>query len=247
MRPDTFEFRWTVSRGRDTYGYNICSLFVNDKKVSACNGGGYDMKGTSLGNYIARAYADRLNALKPEDMEAQSHWERAKYPRQLCEALCWLDGDKPDESKQSLPHDTRTCPHCGAQTRTDFQDGKLVEDGRYFYGLTYHDPNYDPGKAVVSTDCDDRTLGGAPGLTVDEAEKQGKSLGLERYQAFYRASSKVPTERHTVPSIDGACGTSAVERIMKAIGLTLEYVPTRSKKSDVYILRDARVRERRMQ
>lgn len=48
------EFRWTVSRGRDTYGYNICSLYVDGKKFSSCNGGGYDMKGTSLGAWIEK-------------------------------------------------------------------------------------------------------------------------------------------------------------------------------------------------
>jgi len=61
---DTLEFRWTVSRGRDTYGYNICSLFINGQKVSACNGGGYDMQGTALGNYVASAFPDRLNKLR---------------------------------------------------------------------------------------------------------------------------------------------------------------------------------------
>jgi hypothetical protein len=237
---DTFEFRRTVSRGRDTYGYNIVSLYVNGKKVTACNGGGYDMQGTSLGNYIAAKYADRLRALKPEDMEAQSHWERAEHPRQVCEAFCWLDGETPDETKQFLAHDAESCPHCGGTTRIDHQDGKRVAEGRYFYGLTFHDPNYNPGNAVVGRDCSDRTLGdGADGKTVEQAEKDGESFGLERYQAFYSASSKQPTERHTVPSINGACGFSSVESIMKAIGLTLEFVPTKSRKQTIYILHDA--------
>ena len=54
------KFKWTTSRGRDTYGYNICSLFVNGEKVAACNGGGYDMQGTSLGDWIARKFKDKL-------------------------------------------------------------------------------------------------------------------------------------------------------------------------------------------
>ena len=49
------EFRWSVSRGYETYGYNICSLWVDGRKVASCNGGGYDMKGTSLGNWLEKS------------------------------------------------------------------------------------------------------------------------------------------------------------------------------------------------
>ena len=99
------------------------------------------------------------------------------------------------------------------------------EDVQEYYGLSYHDPKFDPGKAVIGDGADDRTIGkNAEGKTVEQAEADGESLGLERYQAFYRASSRVPTERHTVPLIDGACGFSSVERIINALGYELEYV-----------------------
>lgn len=169
----TLHFKWTVSRAADSYGYNVCTLFVDGHKVSRCNGGGYDMRGTCLGDYVARAYSDRLKAL----------------------------------------------------------------DGARFYGLTFHDPDFDPGKAPV----EGPGMFGSPatGRTVEEREKAGESLGLERYQAFYRASSKHATKRHTVPLIDGACGFSSVERIMEAIHLRLERVRTKESKSeDVYVLID---------
>ena len=183
---NTLEFRWTVSRGRDTYGYNICSLYADGRKVARCNGGGYDMKGTCLGNFIASHYADRL----------------VKLPLEV------FQGHR--------------------------RNGQDVTE---LYGLTYHDPNYDPGKAVVQR----APVFGKPedsGKTVEQCEKEGTSLGLERYQAFYSASSNVPTERHTVPLIDGACGFSSVERIASAIGLGFEYVPVRSKKLEVYQMHD---------
>lgn len=53
-------FKWTVSRGRDTYGYNICTLLVDGDKVASCNGGGYDMQGTSFGEWLQNAYQSRL-------------------------------------------------------------------------------------------------------------------------------------------------------------------------------------------
>jgi hypothetical protein len=99
---------------------------------------------------------------------------------------------------------------------------ELLKLDKEYYGLTFHDPNYDPGKAIISKDCLDRTLSGkSEGKTVEQAEKDGESLGLERYQAFYMASSPVPTETHTVPWIDGACGKSSVEKIINAIGFKL--------------------------
>jgi len=164
-------FKWTVSRGRDTYGYNICSLYVDGRKVSSCNGGGYDMKGKALGNWVAGRFSDELMKLE-------------------------------------IPMGRR--------------NGEEVQE---YYGLSYHDPKFDPGKAVIGDGADDRTIGkNAEGKTVEQAEADGESLGLERYQAFYRASSRVPTERHTVPLIDGACGFSSVERIVNALGYELEYI-----------------------
>jgi hypothetical protein len=249
MTNKVLEFKWTVSRDRDTYGYNICSLYVDGKKVASCNdGGSYDMAGASLGNWIAHEYRDRLMKLKPEEMPEQAHWERSSNPRRVCPNYdCPVIHKKMvDYIKFHLPSDMEKCPHCGAETKIDWNDGKRVLDGHYLYGLTYHDPNLDPGKAVVGEGCDDRTLGkGSEGKTVEQAEKDG-----ERYQAFYRASSKHPSERHTVPLIDGACGFEVVKRIMEAIGLTLEYVfppkgkrPKEKRRDNTYILHDERMKE----
>lgn len=153
------EFRWTISKGRDTYGYNICSLWIDGKKLSSCDGGGYDMEGTCLGHWLASVAKDALLTVNRE-----------------------------------------------------------------FYGLTFHDPNYDPGKAIVGTDCQDRTLdSNQQGKTVEQAEKNGESLGLERYQAFYQASSKLPTKHHIIPLIDGACGMSCVQQIGEFIGYKFQY------------------------
>lgn len=243
-KSSTLEFRWTTSRARDTYGYNVCSLFVNGDRVSRCNGGGYDMKGTALGDFIAKYFADRLCELKPEDMPEHSHWERAASPRKICRATeCVVKQIEEDRELTRYPHDMEKCPECGEELDIDHRDGRTVKDGRYFYGLTFHDPNYDAGKAVIGEDCQDRTLANEPqdGVTVAEAEAKGVSFGLERLQAFYTASSKTPTARHTVPTIDGACGFSSVEQIIKAIGLRLEYVPgRRNRRDDLYILHDDR-------
>lgn len=58
------EFRYTTSRGVETYGYNICTLYINGKKVSSCMGGGYDMRGTALGKWIEVQWPDELKTLQ---------------------------------------------------------------------------------------------------------------------------------------------------------------------------------------
>lgn len=59
----SLKIKWTTSRGQNTYGYNICTLYADGDKEASCNGGGYDMEGTVLGEYITKEYADRLKAL----------------------------------------------------------------------------------------------------------------------------------------------------------------------------------------
>ena len=63
-RFQTLTFNWTTSRARDSYGYNICTLrdFKDDKIASTC-GGGYDMKGTVLGDMINKYFTHELKKL----------------------------------------------------------------------------------------------------------------------------------------------------------------------------------------
>jgi len=55
--------KYTISRGRDTYGYNLVTLYVDGKKHNRTCGGGYDMTGTVLGEYLTQEYPDRLKEL----------------------------------------------------------------------------------------------------------------------------------------------------------------------------------------
>ena len=61
--PKTLVFKWTTSRSPDTYGYNIVSLWISDRKVSSCNGGGYDMTGTALADWMQDTFQDKLRKL----------------------------------------------------------------------------------------------------------------------------------------------------------------------------------------
>lgn len=63
MKEHVLNYKWTVSRGRDTYGYRICTLLVDGRRVARCDGGGYDMRGTVLGEWLEREFADRIRRI----------------------------------------------------------------------------------------------------------------------------------------------------------------------------------------
>ena len=63
------EERWSISKGRETFGYNINSLWFAGIKVASCNGGGYDMTSSSLSNFINLYFQDRLNSITNENFE----------------------------------------------------------------------------------------------------------------------------------------------------------------------------------
>lgn len=55
---------WSTSRGRDTYGYNICRLDDRETgKRYRCNGGGYDMIGKVFGDWLADYYQADLKKI----------------------------------------------------------------------------------------------------------------------------------------------------------------------------------------
>lgn len=56
-------FRWGVSRGYETAGYNVCSCLIDGVKVGMCKGGGYDMQGTAFSEFLNNAYSQELKKL----------------------------------------------------------------------------------------------------------------------------------------------------------------------------------------
>ena len=56
--------KWTVSRARDTYGYNICTLTDTRGRKVRCNGGGYDMIGTVVGDWLQAWHQSELMAIR---------------------------------------------------------------------------------------------------------------------------------------------------------------------------------------
>jgi hypothetical protein len=64
MRINHLVISWSTSRGRDTYGYNICRLDDrNNGKRFRTLGGGYDMIGTVFGDWLEENYQDELRKI----------------------------------------------------------------------------------------------------------------------------------------------------------------------------------------
>lgn len=234
---------WGVSRGRDSYGYTTCTL-RNERgvKVAGCNGGGYDMTGTVIGNWLAYTFPNELRKLKEQDMPEHSHWqpERAR----VCDGKCkeeYLNklsaaieaaAEHPDEVK--LADDCYECPTCKGNTRPSL-DGKTVSTGRYFYGLKFYDPHYDVLDEKLDR-CDDTfTKPEDVGKTFRQLKKEGKLVDLDILRRWYNNTSKFAFKRKNIPTIDGACGFSSVLTIANAIGITLRKVSD-TKKLDVFVI-----------
>ena len=63
LKNHVLTFTWSTSKGRDTFGYNLLTLRENGEKVASTCGGGYDMMGTVLADWLEKAYPSRLLAL----------------------------------------------------------------------------------------------------------------------------------------------------------------------------------------
>lgn len=71
---------WSTSKGRDTYGWNICRL--DDRKTGKrykTTGGGYDMIGTVFGEWLADYYQADLLALVKDLMRNPEAFEDCGY------------------------------------------------------------------------------------------------------------------------------------------------------------------------
>ncbi|MBO7327596.1 MAG: hypothetical protein J6W00_02355 [Lentisphaeria bacterium] len=96
----TLEFRWTISRERDTYGYNICSLWINGvEKVASTCGGGCDMKGTVLAAFIREYFPEQLKKMDSGKHYGLTFWDpngkgvRGRYLKHYKEGCkFYLDG-----------------------------------------------------------------------------------------------------------------------------------------------------------
>lgn len=67
---ESITISWGISRGRDTYGWNICRAVSRDTgKTYRTIGGGYDMVGTVIGEWFAAEHQKELQALTHANLD----------------------------------------------------------------------------------------------------------------------------------------------------------------------------------
>lgn len=68
-----------TSRGAETYGYGVVTLYECGAKKARTSGGGYDMRGTVFADWLSAAYQDRLLVLakKKRGVFARAVWNKA--------------------------------------------------------------------------------------------------------------------------------------------------------------------------
>lgn len=129
-----------TSRGRDTYGYKLVSLFERGKKVASCNGGGYDMRGTVFGDWLFQNYQERLLALarKPGAMDTWD-WDGSSYLKKQTEKRAKYYGG----SFYRKPKDPKASPYVSLDGACGFTSMTLIAEA---IGLKIRD--IDAGKRL---------------------------------------------------------------------------------------------------
>ena len=90
VKTDYLALGRSTSRGRDTYGYNICRLDVRSTNTRfRCMGGGYDMEGTVVGEWIETAYQNRLLTL---NLDAQKLYGAKRINFTGAQEKVYIDG-----------------------------------------------------------------------------------------------------------------------------------------------------------
>lgn len=54
-------FNWSISQAYGYEGQNVCTMRINEKKVSGCVGGGYDIESTCLGEWMEEYFKEELH------------------------------------------------------------------------------------------------------------------------------------------------------------------------------------------
>jgi len=83
------KIKWSVSRGRDTYGWNICTLYDGDRAYRT-KGGGYDMVGTVFGEWLLAHYSDKIEKLDQGQFYGLECYNGQTYLDGACGLNCMI-------------------------------------------------------------------------------------------------------------------------------------------------------------
>lgn len=114
-------FKFSTSKGRDTYGYRICTISDEHGKGRAC-GGGYDLFGTALGEWMENAFTAELLELAKHS--AGGTWDSATNKR---ESFC--DRWDPNNNKPDTNYKENALPGLTLYTRNGKPEAFSLDGG----------------------------------------------------------------------------------------------------------------------
>lgn len=123
--------KWSRSKARDTYGYNRLTGTTNSGKYVTC-GGGYDMVGAVIGDWLTSEYQDELRTyaatLTREPLGVTKHFKFAECYGLFARAdgSVYLDGARGQESMRRIAESAGLEMHYSYSKR-----GHLVSVGAY--------------------------------------------------------------------------------------------------------------------
>lgn len=90
------EFKWSISRGYNTYGDTICRVYIDGQKTKhAASGGNYDLRGDAFSCWIKETFADELKKLDSSKFYGLSFLNKKtrKYQKRFSKnCRVYLDG-----------------------------------------------------------------------------------------------------------------------------------------------------------
>lgn len=120
---ESISISWSVSRGYETYGWNICRAVSRETgKTYRTTGGGYDMVGTVVGDWFTSEHQADLLALvhaNLSDFEAYSNSGHLHNPK-MSEVILHPDGSVYLEGGCGIECMLRIIEACGYEVQRQF-------------------------------------------------------------------------------------------------------------------------------
>jgi len=104
MQDHSITLRWGISRGKDTYGYNVLTArdSFSRKRIADASGGGYDLTNTVLCDVISKLYHKEFQEAYLLLSPYQQRDSFRHIQRNLKTGNAWADGAVGEQATRQL-------------------------------------------------------------------------------------------------------------------------------------------------
>jgi hypothetical protein len=89
------QFKYSTSKAKSSYGYNVITLYVNGEKVARHCGGGYDMFSSVIGDWMTKQFNEELKKLPSKEHYGVFHYDKEinkRVPHSGANTETFVDG-----------------------------------------------------------------------------------------------------------------------------------------------------------